>query len=184
MIVHVLFFCLTLEHNFALQWPNQPYYATLTAANNHIVLCLSVCCSYNSIVSGLQSSKWLDKKAALGKLATAITTTPTIAANNFAAVIVFLQENTKNFKDANVNVVKGAIDVVTSLVTAADTAPIDRPAIGSVLSVVTDKIGDRKLRDSIFALLTATAEATGMCCCMLHFITSRIWHSILYKRFE
>jgi hypothetical protein len=135
-------------------------------------VCLSVYCSYNSIVSGLQSSKWLDKKAALDTLATAITTTPSIAANNFAAVIVFLQENTKNFKDANVNVVKGAIDVVTSLITAADTAPIDKPAIGSVLSVVTDKIGDRKLRDSIFALLTATAEATGMCCCMMHFITS------------
>ena len=128
-------------------------------------------------MSGLQSSKWLDKKAALDILHTAIATTPAIAASNCAAVIVFLQEHTKNFKDANVNVVKGAVDVVTSLITAADTAPIDKPAIGCVLSAVTDKIGDRKLRDSIFALLTATAEATGIDYYMLQYMIHTSKHT-------
>lgn len=121
-----------------------------------------------SVLPGLGSDKWQDRKEALATLRQHVASRkqgPTLSASSpgvFPALTVFLFERTKKFKDSNFNIIREALETALAGAQAVDkAAPNDRSAAGLLCSVALDKVTDKKLRDASVGLLTALAEMVG-----------------------
>lgn len=111
------------------------------------------------IVPKLSSAKWSDRKDAIAALRVNIQSQQIQA---FAHVTMFLIEQTKNFKDSNVNIIKEALETSTvagSLIN--DPSRMDRGAAFTLIPVAVERLGDRKLRDASYSLLLVIAEIIG-----------------------
>ncbi len=125
------------------------------------------------VITPLQGSKWMERKDALAKVREAVLALgPQVASGAvdvsssslLAALIAFLGEHSKNFKDSNVNVVKEALEAALAgmgaLVGDAPAAA-DKAAAVSMVAVAVEKLLDKKLKDTACALLMAAAEVVG-----------------------
>lgn len=75
---------------------------------------------------------------------------------------MFLIEQTKNFKDSNVNIIKEALETATAAGSLINNpSRMERGAAFALVSVAVERLGDRKLRDASFNLLLVIAEIVG-----------------------
>ncbi|CAM9401832.1 unnamed protein product, partial [Discosporangium mesarthrocarpum] len=116
---------------------------------------------WEEYAGGLKGANWKDKVAAVDAISTRLQQG---SADLLGALIVALSASTKGFKDSNFNVMKAAFNAITSVVQAdegKDAAKANSAALSSALSPAVDKIGDRKLKDTVVSLLDTVSEALG-----------------------
>ncbi|CAK4521226.1 unnamed protein product [Aphanomyces euteiches] len=115
---------------------------------------------WDSITTNFQSAKWAERKAAFEGLEEAFKGQPAdVATANIDAVVVHISSQTKGFKDSNVQVLKSAFQAVGTIAALCD---ILSPAvINFVIPPAVDKIGDRKLSESIRPMFMAFCELVG-----------------------
>jgi hypothetical protein len=126
-----------------------------------------------NVMAPLQGSKWMERKDALGRVREAVLALgPQVASGGvdvsssslLAALVAFLGEHSKKFKDANVNVVKEALEAalagMQALVGDAPSAA-DKAAAASMVSMAVEKLLDKKLKETACGLLMAAVEVVG-----------------------
>ena len=114
----------------------------------------------NEILPMLGGTKWQDRKAALSSIRQHLEGMGSnIPSDIVAVVVVFLNEQTKKFKDSNVNIVKEAMEMVNATIKLVEhPSPSDRAALAMLIPIFTDRLTDRKIKDISVQFLTSVAE--------------------------
>ena len=112
--------------------------------------------SMNEIVTS--NPKWQDKVEALGKLEQFIQTNASLFAKSQEAVIQYVMVFSKDFKAANINILKSAFSIAKTTISCCNAGFRScQPVIIGAIS----KIHDKKLNAELAELLSTIAEKIG-----------------------
>ncbi len=109
----------------------------------------------------LKSTKWQERKASMELLGAV--ECAKIINGHLPALLSVLKEHTKSFKDANVNVMKSFVNSLSSIL-RIHSVPLtvnDKKSLAAVLTVVVEKLSDRKLGELISDFLMVSGEVAG-----------------------
>ncbi len=115
------------------------------------------------IEQNLQSAKWQDRKTGMEMLFRAVECAELLN-GHLPALLSVLKQHTKSFKEANFNVFKSFLNGLTSNLLSTYSLPLsldDKKSLAALLTVVVEKLNDRKLGESISDLFITVGEVVG-----------------------
>ncbi|OQS08005.1 cytoskeleton-associated protein, partial [Thraustotheca clavata] len=113
-----------------------------------------------SIVAGFQSPKWSERKAAFETLEEAVVSNPDLANTHIEALVMYAYGQTKEFKESNVQVIKSAFQAFATFADTCSTV-LPKSVVTQLVPPSIEKIGDRKISDTIKKLLGFFCEHVG-----------------------
>ena len=112
--------------------------------------------SVNKVVSA--NEKWQDTVEALGRFEKFIQENPSSFSKSQEAVVQYAMLFSKDFKAANMNILKAAFSIAKIVISSCGAGP---RACQPVILAALAKIHDKKLGSELFALLSVIAEKIG-----------------------
>ncbi|CAK9111963.1 Protein MOR1 (Protein GEM1) (Protein GEMINI POLLEN 1) (Protein MICROTUBULE ORGANIZATION 1) (Protein RID5) (Protein ROOT INITIATION DEFECTIVE 5) [Durusdinium trenchii] len=116
------------------------------------------------------ATKWQDKLHVFDALEAFVTKSENgISQQEAHALIVFVGSKTKQFKEANFNIMLGAWGLAGKIVAACDNPPVGKSYAAYLMTPAAKKIGDKKQGEPVKSMVLALCEACGP-----KFLASRI----------
>ncbi|RHY65606.1 hypothetical protein DYB30_003435, partial [Aphanomyces astaci] len=114
----------------------------------------------SSIVSNLESAKWTDRKAGFEALEEVFKLVSSdVATANLDAVVVYVSSQSKTFKESNVHVLKSAFQAIATIASLCESMGLG--VLSAVVPPAVDKMGDRKVSETVRPMFLALAELVG-----------------------
>lgn len=114
-----------------------------------------------SIVEGFSSVKWLERKTAIEGLETFATSNSSkMSMRTIEALTVYLAQQVKDFRDSNINVLKSAFQAIGTFAEHA-AGKFPRGVVCLVIPNAAEKMGDRKVSETIRTMIVQLCEATS-----------------------
>ena len=116
------------------------------------------------VQEALNGAKWQDKVEALEAMGRAVAEKQ-LGGRLSGALVCFLSTKTSGFRVSNVNILKAAVQCACSAVQnvgAGEGDRFSRSAAWELLKGLGDKLGDKKTKEPLEALLSGLCEARGV----------------------